>query len=160
MAKPKQAKSKLTFAEMTASRTAKALPDEEGDQRRPVFSFRYADSDAGEFSFSAAGFEAGDPAEVLDFMCQITGSTWTQVYAQMYSPKNKPSRPKHHYQGVETLVVQAQDRIVAAGLEEIVDDVFRFRLASKKRLWGFVRDGVFHVLWWDREHKLYPLGGE
>jgi hypothetical protein len=155
---PRKPKSRaLTFAEMTGSRTAKTLPVEMGDERRPIFSFRYADSDAGEFAFSPFTFEAGDPRELLDFMCSITGSTWTQVQAQMYSPRNKPARQKHHYQGVDTLAAQAQARIVAAGLEEVVNEVFRFRLGSTKRLWGFVADAVFYVLWWDRDHKVYPV---
>ena len=29
-------------------------------------------------------------------------------------------------------------------------------MGGKQRLWGFLRAGVFHVLWWDPEHQIYP----
>jgi hypothetical protein len=36
------------------------------------------------------------------------------------------------------------------------DDMFRFRLAGEKRLWGFRVGNVFYVLWWDASHRVYP----
>ena len=37
-----------------------------------------------------------------------------------------------------------------------LDDLFRFRLGNKPRLWGVIHEGVFYPVWWDPEHKVYP----
>ena len=52
--------------------------------------------------------------------------------------------------------LEAQKRLTDLHLDETFEDLFRFRVGGKKRLWGFEVDGVFHVLWWDAEHQVYP----
>jgi hypothetical protein len=37
-----------------------------------------------------------------------------------------------------------------------LDELFRFRLGNKPRLWGIIHEGVFFPVWWDPEHKIYP----
>lgn len=40
---------------------------------------------------------------------------------------------------------------------EIFEDVIgRFRLNGKIRLYGFLRGHEFHILWWDRNHEVWP----
>jgi hypothetical protein len=34
--------------------------------------------------------------------------------------------------------------------------MFRFRLGGKARLWGFRSERIFHVVWWDPDHRVYP----
>jgi hypothetical protein len=34
--------------------------------------------------------------------------------------------------------------------------MFRFRVAGGKRLWGFRNGRVFHAIWWDPDHAVYP----
>ena len=34
--------------------------------------------------------------------------------------------------------------------------LFARALSGTKRLWGFRKDGVFYVLWWDPDHTVYP----
>jgi len=41
-------------------------------------------------------------------------------------------------------------------LDEWADHLTSLRMGGKQRLWGFLRAGVFHVLWWDPEHQIYP----
>ncbi|MCW4458205.1 hypothetical protein [Microbacterium sp. MPKO10] len=35
-------------------------------------------------------------------------------------------------------------------------ELVRLRCGSKPRLYGFLREHIFHILWWDAEHKVYP----
>lgn len=40
---------------------------------------------------------------------------------------------------------------------EIFEDVIgRFRLNGRVRLYGFLRGHEFHILWWDRNHEVWP----
>lgn len=49
---------------------------------------------------------------------------------------------------------------VMARLEELslgdMTKIGRFRISQKPRLYGFMEGNVFHVLWWDPEHQIYP----
>lgn len=35
-------------------------------------------------------------------------------------------------------------------------EIARLRCGGKPRLYGFLREHVFHVVWWDAEHQAYP----
>lgn len=47
-------------------------------------------------------------------------------------------------------------------LEEIdkddLDIIYGFRIAGKCRLWCMKHENILSVLWWDRKHKVYPVG--
>ncbi|WP_158230828.1 hypothetical protein [Frankia sp. CcI49] len=36
------------------------------------------------------------------------------------------------------------------------DRVSRIRFGGKLRLYGLRVDNVFHIIWWDREHRVWP----
>lgn len=63
----------------------------------------------------------------------------------------------HHGHEVQQLVDEAQQRWLALGLEEF-DTVFRFRMSGAKRAWGYVVQAHFHMVWWERNHSIYPVG--
>ena len=43
-----------------------------------------------------------------------------------------------------------------ASLYDAPDSIARFRLNGTKRLYGFLVDNEFHLLWWDPNHKVWP----
>jgi len=61
----------------------------------------------------------------------------------------------HHGHEVSDLVSEAQKRWIALDLEQF-DSVFRFRLGGTKRVWGYIVQAHFHIVWWDRLHSIYP----
>lgn len=61
----------------------------------------------------------------------------------------------HHSMDCIDICSEAQERMNE--IELVLDIVFRFRLGSKPRLWGFRQLGNFHILWFDPFHKIYPL---
>ncbi|MFI5895617.1 hypothetical protein ACIA5D_36535 [Actinoplanes sp. NPDC051513] len=123
-------------------------------EHKVTFSFQHADRG----HHGAWSWVSGDEAhELLEFMCNIGRSTWTEVKAQLAGSKGGAHK-KHHFQAVNTLNKEAQDRIAQLRLDEVFDaDIFRFRIGNKKRLWGFIAAGVFYVLWWDADHGVYPV---
>lgn len=77
--------------------------------------------------------------------------TWREI-----SHHRQDGGRKHHYQSVDSVIPKAQRRLTGLGLQDEVDHLYRFRVGSRERLWGFRKDGVFQILWWDPDHTVYP----
>jgi hypothetical protein len=50
----------------------------------------------------------------------------------------------------------ALDRLRTLRMDDI-DELWRFRFGAKVRVWGIRFDHYFRVLWWDPQHKVYPI---
>ena len=123
---------------------------------KPVFSFEYADRHFADAGWSwPAGDEAGS---VLGFLCDTAKRTWKEIRGDQTGRRDR--HRKHHEMQFDSVCTAAQERIRTLRLDETFDEFFRFCLGGKPRLWGFVRDHVFYVLWWDAEHQVCPTDPE
>lgn len=114
-------------------------------------SFEFADrTHSGSWSWPTGD----DAALVLDFLCEISRSRWGELLAQETGGRNR--HKKHHSYDFGTVAAEAQARLAELRHDETFSEFFRFRLSGEGRLWGYVRDGVFYVLWWDADHKVSP----
>lgn len=50
---------------------------------------------------------------------------------------------------------QARERLDTIGLADMTQ-IWKLRIGSRGRLWGFLEGNVFHVVWWDPEHEIWP----
>lgn len=113
-----------------------------------TFSFRFADTEhQGSWSWPSQD----ESHEIMAFLCSI-GSTPLNAIKQHTSNGHK----KHHYQEFGSVCKEARDRLAMLRHDERFEDLFRFRVGAKKRLWGFLLGSTFYVLWWDRKHRVYP----
>jgi hypothetical protein len=92
--------------------------------------------------------------EIAGFLGQMENLTWAELKGLMYPGKGGMHK-RNKAIPVEQLCPAAQKRLRALKLDHL-DDLFEFRIRSKPRLWGYARQGVFHVVWWDPEHQVYP----
>ncbi|WP_124270767.1 hypothetical protein [Streptomyces sp. ADI96-02] len=46
-------------------------------------------------------------------------------------------------------------RLDALGLSDMTQ-IWKLRIGSAGRLWGFLVGNVFHVVWWDARHEIWP----
>jgi hypothetical protein len=83
---------------------------------------------------------------ILEKLANLESLSWTQIQSSTGS----------HFVSVDNIIKQARERISALKKEQWADNLFSIRLSNKERLWGFQRSGIFHVLWWDPEHQIYP----
>ncbi|WP_133117402.1 hypothetical protein [Paramylibacter kogurei] len=60
----------------------------------------------------------------------------------------------HHNMDCDVICEEAQLRLLEIELDG--DVIFRFRLGNKLRLWGFRKLQEFQIVWYDRQHKIYP----
>jgi hypothetical protein len=116
----------------------------------PAFSFEFADR---EYDGAWSWLTNDEAGEILRFLCDISQRTWADIMSQ----RRDTGGMVHHTQEIETVCQAAQDRITDLGLDERFEMLFRFGLGPRKRLWGFATDGVFYVLWWDRDHQVCPV---
>jgi hypothetical protein len=77
--------------------------------------------------------------------------TWGEVRKQV----SGSGHLMHHEHELNSVCAEAQARWLDLELEQF-DTLFRFRLGGKRRFWGFVLQGHFFGVWWDREHGIYP----
>lgn len=62
---------------------------------------------------------------------------------------------RDHRVKLSRLVPAAQKRLISLRLDD-VDELWRFGMNSRKRLWGVRFNAIFYVLWWDPEHAVCP----
>jgi hypothetical protein len=126
------------------------------EERGPHWSFALADHSHDEkWSWSWVGDHVGS---LLPFLAQMERLTWREIRQQKVPSAGNRMRRRFHGHSVESLPTAARKRLEELELDD-VDEVFRFRLSNKERLWGiFVpQSHVFCLLWWDPNHQVYPV---
>ncbi|MEV1331507.1 hypothetical protein AB0J20_18240 [Micromonospora costi] len=152
---PKKPKARAgVIAKSAGERQPKAILRLPGNDGRLVVSFQHVDrAFDGAWGWPAAGTH--DAWEVLDFLCEISRLTWGEILSQETGQMNKRHK-KHHAYSTETVGSAARARLADLRINELTDELFRFRISGPKRLWGWRAEDVFHVLWWDPDHKVCP----
>lgn len=84
--------------------------------------------------------------EVASHLKDYEGMTWGRI-------ENR--RRYNHPVPVERLITEAQKRLVEINLDD-TDELWRFRLSGKRRIWGIRDRHIFKVLWWDPQHRICP----
>ena len=78
--------------------------------------------------------------------------TWGEI--DKFTTGGRDRHKMHHNMDVDVLIDEAQYRLIE--IEKFADVVFRFRLGSRRRLWGFRIVNRFEILWYDPLHEIYP----
>lgn len=144
--------------EFTAAKTPKAVENNDRREQRMTWCDTKSDQ-VGQWTW-------GDPRAWTDqewsdtiqpSLNHLKNSTWQEI-EQMSAPGKRGKRLRsHHWHEVVDIAQEAQQRWVELDLEQF-DSVFRFRVGGqKRRAWGCVVQAHFHLVWWDRKHKIFPV---
>ena len=94
--------------------------------------------------------------------CETEGHLWDEIFPKLRDYESMTwgeiyrNKKRDHSVPVGGISKEAQERLVQLRLDD-VDELFRFRLSGKMRVWG-IRDGrVFQLLWWDPDHAIWPV---
>lgn len=120
------------------------IDQEDVTKRRLVWRFGDHDDD-GEYSLAA--IDSATLGELIKKLRSFESMTLGELFA-VGSEHGKTY-------AVETLSAPIQKRLTELGRDDETE-VARLRCGGKPRLYGFLRENVFHVLWWDPEHLVYP----
>lgn len=93
--------------------------------------------------------------EILGYLEGLSRKTWGEVDQERTG--NRDRHRKHHSMSVSRLSKEARDRLKERFKdEELPEALYRFRLEGKVRLWGIRSGRTFKIIWYDRDHQVYP----
>ncbi len=90
--------------------------------------------------------------EVLTKIVEYSSMTWSDVKSQTHDR----GKSKHHFLNVDSLSNEARERVTNKLAEEEYDQIFSFAFQNKLRVVGIRVNEVFHIIWYDPEHKFCP----
>ncbi len=90
--------------------------------------------------------------DILMSMNHLEGLDWKEIQ----SMSSDTGHLMHHDHDILDLCDDAVQRWVELELDQF-ETVFRFRLGNKKRAWGIEKGGHFYLIWWERNHRIYPV---
>lgn len=117
---------------------------DEINKRRPVW--RFADIDLGG-DWNPATITPAALVTLIDKLRSFESMTIGEIFTpgsehgKRYDPAEMPSA--------------ARNRLTEINRDDETE-IVRLRCGNKPRLYGFLREHVFHILWWDPEHQVWP----
>lgn len=91
--------------------------------------------------------------DILQKLIAYEGMTWAEIQAAS-GGKKSGNGTNNHFENISEMSKEAQQRATELRLD--VDQLFSLRLTAKSRLYGILTDGIFRILWYDRNHEVYP----
>lgn len=109
-------------------------------------SWRFSDCDSERWRFDQGNLSECFWEEVFPFLQSLEKQKWSEILVG--------SEKKNHSIKVKDLNTVARKRLESRQIE--ADALVSIRLQGKHRLYGLLFDGVFRVLWFDRDHGDNP----
>lgn len=109
----------------------------------PVWSFAQCDTKHERWAFNHSRING----VLFEKMRSFENQTWHEIRIR--------NKSKNHHVQINQLCKEAQKRLSELHKEDY-DELFSLRLSGKERLWGIIQDGVFMILWYDKEHEVCP----
>lgn len=143
---PGQRKTPRQEGVVAKTKTPRSLgvTDERVDDRRPVWRFADVD-DGGDWSLHTIKPE--EFVGLLDKLKSFESMTIGEIFA--------PGQEHGKRYPVNDLPAAAWKRLLELERDDETELV-RLRCGGQPRLYGFLREHVFHVLWWDPLHEVWP----
>ena len=148
MAKGRDKRPPTPPSQPPAKRSPRNLPQLPGASNsgdRPCWRFEHADNE-GRWGFG--GLDGDSLRGVLAFLQKFETMTLNELF-------HNGGYPGKDYD-VEALPTQeARDCLEEAGLADQTK-IWALRCGGKPRLYGFLDGNVFHIVFWDPEHEIWP----
>ena len=84
-------------------------------------------------------------------------SSWGQVEQMDYNGSKNYRKLLNKYQPIDSICKEAQERWFSIPEIAMAEELFRLRLGSNKRVWGFRINHHFFVIWYERYHQICPV---
>lgn len=82
---------------------------------------------------------------ILPKLISFEQRTWSDIISD---------KKHNHWIRCEDFSKEAQERLNA--IPQSTDSLFSLRLSGMLRLFGFIEDGVYYIIWVDRKHEVCP----
>jgi hypothetical protein len=81
-------------------------------------------------------------------LVEYEGKTWREILVD--------DNYWNHRMECWKLCKEAKERLEELYLDDL-EQLVSLRLTSLERIWGILDHNVFHLLWWDPDHLVYPV---
>lgn len=135
--KKKQVKREYTPSSKQVMRTQ---DPEKYYQETPSWSFRMCD--AKQWAFNKEYVGEAIWTEIIPRMQEWETQTWSEILVK--------GKKFNHSINAESLNPQAQKRLAEMYIEQ--DSIISLRLNGKHRIYGYITEAVFNILWYDSNH--------
>jgi hypothetical protein len=122
---------------------------EEYIKKPPAWAFSRCDMEHKKWSITNYDFIN----EIFKKLVDYERMTWQDIQSAS-GGKRDGNGTNSHFVNVAELSKEARDRLAELKLYDI-DQLFSLRLTAKIRLYGILENGVFYILWYDKEHEIY-----
>ena len=89
---------------------------------------------------------------LLKTLLDYENLTWREL-ANQTSGRNRGTR--NHHVKVSEILKEAQ-RLLRNSFVDDLEEIYSLRITGKVRFYGIIQDSVFHILWYDPKHEIYP----
>jgi hypothetical protein len=144
---PRRAKTEPRAPELPRKETPRLpeLPGASTSADRVCWRFTHVDHD-GPWGFASLGADGW--LALLGQLAQFETMTITELF-------HKGDYPGKSYDPATLPDPRAARRLEAMRLTDMTR-ISALRTQGRPRLWGFLVGNVFHVVWWDPEHEVWP----
>jgi len=126
---------------------------------KPVFAFDYISMDQGDICFNSTKFKVEDFTGLLQGLKTISSISYGELHRV----------PNYRFHTIDfedkrvSLISRKDFKSILTHKEELLPDeqlptLYQFDLhfAQEARACGFIFRGVFYLVWYDRNHQIYP----
>ena len=90
--------------------------------------------------------------KVFRYLSDLESQKWGEILTDK-SGRGKNTRS--HEIDLTNLIKEAQVRAVDINVDEF-DALCSISVGSRKRVWGYISDGLFYIIWFDMQHEICP----
>lgn len=83
--------------------------------------------------------------EIIPKLISFEGRQWSEILQD---------KKHNHWISCSKLIKEAQDRLDELHLQ--YDELFSLRLTGRLRLFGYIENGIFYIIWHDPDHEICP----
>lgn len=155
----------VTVEKILSSTLEKKVPPpyKPGDSRTPhlmLYGTQREDR-IGSWSWGQAREWHPDPGNphIYAFLDAYKVKTWGQIEAETTRGKRGKRAQRNKTYPIGAICEEAQLRLIDLQLDD-QEQIFRFRMSGKRRLFGFIFGITFETVWYDAEHLICPMSGE
>jgi hypothetical protein len=85
--------------------------------------------------------------QILERLRSLESMTWSEILVK--------SSKHFHKVNIAQLSPPARKRFEELSLDDY-EELLSTRLSARERIWGFLDQGILHLIWWDPEHQVCP----
>jgi len=136
------------FKEIVRDLKKQPVATENADAWRDTsIAWRFGKCDVEGCTWSWSAVPSDELAQILTRLKELESRTWKEILLD----KTNGSIEASH----ENIAAEAKARI--ADRYGDVDTLWKLRVDGPGRIWGARIGHVFHIMWWDSRHTVYPM---